>query len=349
MAAQTFDSIRKSLARGEIAPVYYLGGEDELRKDELIAEILDRAVEPATRDFNLDVRGAADVDAESLHALIETPPMLAARRGVVIRGVDQWRKNAKTWDVLHRYLAHPSATTVLILVQGGGEPLDAAVAAKARCGESGVLEREDLIAWVATRASQQRLALAPDAAAHLVDTVGSDTAQLAAELDKLGAAWGDRAVTADDVAQMVGVRHGETATDWVEAVLRRDTKRAVGLLDVVLPQSGVSAVKLVAVLGTNLVALRLARGLLDERTPPGRLAGRLLQELREIRPRLEGSWSALASTWAAAAPQWNAADVDAALCAAYEADRRLKSTGVTDERGTLTHLVLGLALRSAAA
>src|SRR5690242_4636739 len=246
MAAPSFDSLRKSISRGELAPVYYIGGGDELRKDELIETIVARAVPPEVRAFNVDSRSAADLNAESLHSLVETPPMLAERRAVVVRGLEQWRKNAKTWDILHKYLANPSPSTVLILVQGAGEALDPAIAAKAKSAESGTLDGEELQGWVAARAELVGVKLSRDAAEHLVVAVGSDTTQLAAELDKLAAARGDHPVTTDDVAQMVGIRHGETQTDWVDAVACRETKRALTLLDIVLPQSGVSGVRLVA-------------------------------------------------------------------------------------------------------
>lgn len=349
MAAPSFDSIRKSVTRGDLAPVYYIGGDDELRKDELIEAIVAKAVPPEVRSFNVDTRSAADLTGESLHALIETPPMLAERRAVVVRGLDQWRKNAKPWDVLHKYLANPSPTTVLVLVQGAGEALDAAVAGKAQSAASGTLDSEELLAWVAERARRGGITLGDDAAHHLVVTVGSDTTQLAAELDKLAAAHGDRPVTAEDVAQMVGVRHGETQNDWIDAVARRDTRKALALLDIVLPQSGVSGVRLVAALGTHLVGVRLGRSLLERGTSPSRLVGELMQQMRVIRPMLQGSWNGIAAVWAEAAPRWRADELDAALRATLDADRQLKSTTVTDERGVLMQLVLGLSVAERAA
>jgi DNA polymerase-3 subunit delta len=349
MAASSFDSIRKTIARGDIAPVYYVGGDDELRKDEFIDSIVHAVLPEGVRDFNLDVRSAADLNGESLYALVETPPMLAERRAVVIRGLEQWRKNAKVWEVLHRYLDQPSPTTLLVLVQSAGEPLDGAVAAKARCAESGLLEGEALLQWIGARAARVGVTLGAGSADHLIRAVGSDTSQLAAELDKLAAARGDRPVTTDDVAAMVGVRHGETQSDWIDAVARRDTKTALALLDIVLPQGGVSGVRMIAALGTQLVGLRLARALLDRGLPTSRLAGELLQQMRTIRPMLSGSWNTIAGVWASAAPSWKSDELDAALRAAYEADRQLKATTVTDERGALANLVLGLSLKELAA
>src|SRR6266568_5820898 len=95
MGALSFDALLRSLKQGVPDPVYYLHGDEDVLKDEAIRALLERAVEPAARDFNVDQRSAADLDAASFHALVNTPPMLAARRVVVIRGLEQLRKTAK--------------------------------------------------------------------------------------------------------------------------------------------------------------------------------------------------------------------------------------------------------------
>jgi DNA polymerase III subunit delta len=81
MAALTFEAVYRALKYGEIAPVYYLSGEADFLKDELVNAITRAAVDESGRDFNLDIRSAGDLDGEALHALVETPPMLASRRG----------------------------------------------------------------------------------------------------------------------------------------------------------------------------------------------------------------------------------------------------------------------------
>src|SRR6185436_17122309 len=128
MAAHTFDSIYRLTKKGEFSPVYYLTGEADVLKDELTDIIVEGAVPPAGRDFNVDIRSAGDVDGEALHALIETPPMLSDRRAVVLKNLEQWRANSKVWQVLYSYLKSPSPSTVLVLTHGAGEKIDRTVA-----------------------------------------------------------------------------------------------------------------------------------------------------------------------------------------------------------------------------
>ena len=44
--------------------VYYLFGEDDFLKDGATRDLIDAAVDPSTRDFNLEVRRAGELDAE---------------------------------------------------------------------------------------------------------------------------------------------------------------------------------------------------------------------------------------------------------------------------------------------
>ena len=349
MAPLQFDAARREIGRGDIAHVYYVTGSEDMLKDELVSAVVDATLDPASRDFNLDVRSAADLDGESLNALIETSPMLAERRVVVLRGLEQWRRNAKVWDVLRRYLRAPAPGTVLLLLHGDNE-VDPGIAAASTHVEPKPLAGDELREWASARAASRGIRLLPDALAHLVEAVGDDLAQLASEMDKLAAALGgERPVTTDQVAAFVGIRHGETLQDWVTAVLERDVVRAVALVEVVLPQSGVTAVRMVTALGTELVGLRLAAALAAQGTAGGRLKQALLQELRAARPSGVRDWSERAQSWANAVTRWTLAELDAAIEAAFDADVALKSTTVSDERGILRGLVLSLRRKEVAA
>src|SRR6266576_5607380 len=125
MGVLTFDALLRGIKRGALDPVYYLHGDEEVLKDEAVRALLDRAVEPGARDFNVDRPSVGGLDAETFHALVNTPPLLAATRAVVIRGVEQVKKTSSLYKELVRYLASPNPTTVLVLVQGSGERPDA--------------------------------------------------------------------------------------------------------------------------------------------------------------------------------------------------------------------------------
>jgi DNA polymerase-3 subunit delta len=290
------------------------------------------------------------LDPAALHALVNTPPLLAERRAVVIRGLEQLRKTAKVREELGRYLDSPNPTTLLVLVQGAGEPPDADLARRATVVAIEPLPPERLERWLAHRAGQLGATLAPDAVALLVSAVGNDLASLARELEKLAAVAADRTVTRDDVASLVGVRRGETVQDLVEAALERRASAAARLVEPVLEQAGMSGVRVVTALATALIGTALARAELDRGAPRARLDALLLAHLRATRPYGLGSWTDTAARWARWADVWSARELAHVLARALGTDRALKSSTVTDERGILLELVLACArLRQEAA
>lgn len=346
MAALTLDALLRSLKKGAPDPVYLLYGDEDVLKDEAVRALLDAAVDVAARDFNLDSRFAADLDAEALHTLLNTPPMLAERRAVVLRGVELLgKRKSKLRDELMRYLAAPSPTTVLVLVVSAGEDPDADVARRATAVACDALAPERVARWVSHHAATLKLTLAAEVVTLLVEAVGNDLTALARELEKLAALAGDRPVTAADVTALVGVRRGETVHDLVEAALERQAggARAAELVEPVLEQAGMSAVKIVSLLGTHLVGTALARAERDRGEGGARLEEAVLRQIQALRPYGLRNWRQEAARWARWSGLWTAAELSRRLRLALAADRALKSTTVTDDRGIVTQLVLSFA------
>src|SRR5207244_4855100 len=184
MGALTFDALLRSLKQGAPDPVYYLHGEEDVLKDEAVRVLLERAVDPAARDFNLDQRTAADLDPEAFNALVNTPPILAATRAVVLRGMEQLRKTAKVRQELLHYLDSPNPSTVLVLVHGTPEPPDAELLRRATAVEVAALPPERVERWMTHRAKQLGFTLTPEAGELLLASVGNDLSGLAREHEK---------------------------------------------------------------------------------------------------------------------------------------------------------------------
>src|SRR6267142_2302206 len=345
MASLTLDALLRGLKKGAPDPVYLLHGDEDVLKDEAVRALLDAAVDPAARDFNFDSLFAADLDAETFNALVNTSPMLAERRAVVLRGVDQLgKRKSKLRDELVRYLAAPNPSTVLILVAGAGEDPDAELARQATTVALAALEPERVPRWVTHHAGKLKLTLAPDAVDLLVAAVGNDLSGLARELEKLASLAVDRPATAADVTALVGVRHGETVHDLVEAALERRAARAAQLVEPVLEQAGMSGVKIVSLLGTHLVGTALARAERDRGVHVARLPDTIYRQMQGVRPYGVRSYKEEAARWTAWSALWTERELGRALRAALAADNALKTATVSDDRGIVTQLVLGFAV-----
>src|SRR6266566_144053 len=343
MGALTFDALLRSLKRGARDPVYNLYGDEDVLKDEAIRAVLDRAVEPGARDFNFDQRSAPDLDPEAFHALVNTPPLLATTRAVVLRAVDQVKKTTALYREIAAYLAAPNPTTILVLVQGAGEKPDAGLTRETTAVAVEPLPPERVARWLAHRAAELGLTIEPEATTLLLEAVGHDLGPLARELEKLAGAAVAAVVTRQDVAALVGVRRGEALPDLVAAALGHDPLAAAKLVEPVLQQAGMSGVRIVTALGTALVGTALARAELDRGVPPTRLPDVVFRHIAAARPFGLGNWKDEAARWARWATSWRGDALRAALRRALQADQALKSSTVSDDRAIVTELVLTLA------
>jgi DNA polymerase-3 subunit delta len=341
-------AFRQSLKSRSFAPAYYLFGDDEYLKEQAVRELVAAAVDPATRDFNLDVRGAADLDAAAIGSLVGTPPMMAARRVVVFRDVAAMKKGARA--ALERQLEAMRGTTapdvIVVLVAPGGEKAkaDKRLESLALAVEFAPLSGDRVPRWIVHHATTELgAAIEPGAVALLERAVGSDLPALAAELDKLASYAAGAPITEAAVADVVGIRHGETLGDFLDLVARRQASEALALLPHILEQPKVGAVPIVMALTTQTLALLHGAGLRARGTPAGRIEGAFFDLLKSAPSSMTGRpWGEATRAWAAALPTWDAPALHAALDALLAADIALKETRLSSDAQILTTLVLTL-------
>jgi DNA polymerase-3 subunit delta len=349
MPAQTYDALLRALSKGELAPVYYFYGPQDILKDEAVSLIVERALDPGLRDFNYDQRPAAQLDPESIFDLCTTLPMMADRRVVVIRDLEGWKRKPKARAAFLKYLERPARETIAILVQSAAEEEpDKELLRGAYAVACESLPAERARRWLLRRAGALGVVLEEAAAHHLVAVTEGDLGALASELQKL-AALAEGPLSAERVGELVGVRRGETVYDWRDAVLDGEPGKAVAMIARLLDQPGVTAVRLVTLLGTSLIGIGLARSHYDRGVRGGVLQQRMFEKIRAIRLFGLPEWKAESGRWAGWAASWPAGRTRAGVRAARNADLALKSTTVSDELGILTDLVLHLTVPQAEA
>ena len=118
MPSNALKTLRETLKRGSQGGAYYICGEDDFQKEDATKALINSAVDPSVRDFNLDVLRGSDVDSRAFESIVSSIPMMADKRVVVIRDTGALRKDAR--KAVERYLANPSADVVLLLVESSG-------------------------------------------------------------------------------------------------------------------------------------------------------------------------------------------------------------------------------------
>jgi DNA polymerase-3 subunit delta len=344
MSASPLKALRDAIKRRSFDGAYFITGEDDYQKDDAVRQLVDAALGPDLRDFNLDTRRAAELDAETLGVLLSTPPMMAERRVIVLRDIDALRKDAR--KALDQYLKSPAADLLLIMTATAGANGETDLKASTTVLEFDFLTGDRIPKWIAHYAtSVLGVPISAPAAELLQAAVGSDLHQLAGELDKLASYMQgrDEEISEDAVAAIVGVRRGETQADLLDAIADRNVSRSLELVFHVLAQPKTTAVSVVMALSTQMLAISWGRARLDEGLSRARLAqeyfDHLLKETRAFTGRPYGSATAV---WARAAERWSREELDRALDTLLEADAALKESRVSSEEQLLTTVVLSL-------
>ncbi len=342
MSAAAQRALHKAIASGSFDRAYLFYGENDFLKDAAARQIIDRAVDPGVRDFNVEIRRGTEVDAETIESLLGTPPMMADRRVVVLRDVGALKKPARA--ALDRYLAKPASDAVIVLVSAAssGAP-DKGLEAKTTAVEFPILTEDRIPKWIAHHVTTElRGSITPGAATLLLEAIGTDLPQIASELEKLmsyadGAEIDEAAVTA-----IVGIRHGETLADVLDAVAARDPIRAIALLPHVLSLPKTSAVSMVMALTTQMLALAWGRVLRDEGRSSSEVERAYFGLLKESSAMTGRPWGDAVRCWAKALDSWTSAELTRAIDALLVADVALKESRVSSDEQTLVTLILSM-------
>jgi DNA polymerase-3 subunit delta len=330
------------LKRKSLDGAYYICGEDEFQKEDATKKLIAAGLDPAVRDFNLDVVRGTDVDPKSFDGIVSSLPMMSERRVVVVRDVGGLKKEAK--KAVLSFLENPSPSVMVLLVESAGGKKDNDLANLATLLEFMPLTSEEIPDWINRWVSRElNLEISPGATELLHSAVGNDLHQMVMELDKLASFTGNRMITEEAVAAVVGVRRGETMIDLLDAIGRRDVKRSLDLLGHVLAQPKTTGVQIVMLLATQTVALAWGRAKLDEGVAAGRLQGEYFSLLKQSGSAYTGRpWGSAAAAWTSGAHAWDRESLERAFSALLTADVALKESRLSSEEQILTTLVLAM-------
>lgn len=280
------------------APVYVIVGSELLLVRQAEESLRLAVANGPTAAFNHAVFTAGEDAAMSFRDVAATAPMMAARRLVVIRQVQD--ANAALLDLVLAYVQAPCPSTVLVAV---GEKLPAASGGVDRgtrivnaVKKSGIVlkldgEGVDPAAFAATRATERGVRIDRDAAALIAAFVGGELALVAADVDKCADYVGAGGQITRAVVEEVCTTTAE-ADVWAltDAIVARDLDRGLETLHRLL-EDGEATHKLLASVAWQLrqvLALQdaLRRGLSERdanvRMPPAKL--RAIRELVQRRP-----------------------------------------------------------------
>lgn len=314
------DPLRKILDKGPRGGVFFLHGEDEYRKGEVLRELIEAHLDPATRDFNLDVVTGSEVSVEDLARIVATPPMMADWRVVVVRGAEAFAGSPKARELVLRLAESPPAGLALILAARIPERSKAKfygdLRKTAQTVEFKALTPNDVPGWLMEQA-ELRFAVPMDveAARALAQAIGTDLGILSQEMEKLAGVAGEEGrITLEHVRAAGTILPRQDRWQWFDLVGDRRFEEAATGLHILLAQ-GETGVALTIGLATHMLRL----GLTVEQGPDA------LERVLPPRQR----W--LSRPIAKQARGWTSGTIRDAVLGLQRVDRLLKASSLSDE------------------
>lgn len=310
----------KSLRDGDPQGVYFLYGDEEFRKEAAVRALVDRALDPATRDFNLDQLSGPDLTPEQLASVLATPPMMAERRVVVVQQAEALTASSTLRKIVLECASSPPGGLVLILQATLPERTKARFYTDLRKATTAVefksVGLDEAPPWLVTWARDELGVDLEEAAARaLTAAVGSELGVLTQEVRKLATMVGEGEVITTAAVERGGlVLPRQDRWAWFDLVGSRDLAPALAGLPVLLAH-GESPVGLTIGLGTHLLRLGVAieggTGALERALPPYQ---------RFLARRLAGQ-----------AKRWTGQELATAVRGLERLDRLLKASSLPGE------------------
>jgi DNA polymerase-3 subunit delta len=238
-----------------------------------VSSIRDRAVPEATRAFNYDIVDAKGCSAARILGAAQTLPMMAERRMVLVRDIQQLA--ADELIKLVPYLADPSPSTVLVTT---APKVDKrlkffATARKARQLHE-LSPPRNVVGWAREEADRQGVDIDQGAIKRLADVVGNDLSRLALSIEQLSLYASGRGIRADDVDELIAETREHTVFELTDAIGAADRIRAMTAVVALFDQQQ-SPIGVVVMLARHVRQMMMAQLALRDRVPRNELSRRL--------------------------------------------------------------------------
>lgn len=229
MAVWDERKFNESLAQGQTQPLYLLFGEEVYLLNEAVNGLMRVALGEGLSDFNLNIFYGQDATAGQVRDAVETLPMMAQRRVVVLKEGQDFsdRDLEELLPVVHQ----PVESTTFIVVN---TKVDKRKRFFKDFQKTGVVVEfrkpfeEQIPAWIKYIGQKHGLMIGEAEAQMLHQMVGSTLLSLDNEVRKLSQYLGERKkVTVEDIQKVVSHARVDSVFDLANAIGERDQVSAL--------------------------------------------------------------------------------------------------------------------------
>ncbi len=267
------EEFNRAVARGEFAPLYLLYGDEPYLVERAVKKLLERAVDPGFRDFNLNVFYGNECKGAEVFGAAQTLPMFADLRVVLVKKGGEL--SAGAMEILLCYLQDPSPSTCLVLQAEKIDGRKKFFAEFKKRGELVEFKRpyeNQLGPYVRdeVRAAGKKIdAAAADLLAYLV---GNNLQELVSQIEKLCTYCGKQEVIGvAEVQAIVSDTKVENVFEFTDALGSKDLGKSLAMLTSLL-RDGEVPLRILGAVARHYRQLWQVRELQNRKIPAGELA-----------------------------------------------------------------------------
>jgi DNA polymerase-3 subunit delta len=225
---KTYDQILNEIHQKQLAPVYFLTGDEPYFIDMISDTIENEALDEADRAFNQIVVYGRDVDVETIANHARSFPMMGERMVVIVKEA----QDVKNLEEFEKYLETIPDTTVLVFVYKY-KKFDKRKTLAKKIDKMGVwfeskkLYDSNIPGWIQSYLKGEGYSITPKATQMLADFLGTDLHKIANELKKLTIALPkNKSIDDADVERNIGISKDYNVFELQNAIGSRDVLKA---------------------------------------------------------------------------------------------------------------------------
>lgn len=237
----TFTQLTKEIKGGQFRNIYVLQGEEPYYIDRLQQMIIDTALTPDQRDFNLTLFYGNTANVREVISACRQYPAFSEHKVVVVREAQLIPKqpgHKDDLDMLASYAQKPLPSTILVICHKGATLKSKPFTDELKASKTGVIfdsnkvrEGRDLYTLIGNYAASLGCNIDSKATSMLADHIGADIARLFSELDKLAMLADDKNITPLLIEQNIGISKDFNNFELEEALSKRDAVKALRIVD----------------------------------------------------------------------------------------------------------------------
>lgn len=312
---QLYSQIEKNLEAQSFHPLYFFFGEEPYLVNQAVTYLKVCALHGGAADFNYSSYYASDADILQVRDEVETLPMMAPRRLVILKEVQDLTD--KEWTTLEPLFKTPVESTVFILVGG---KIDKRKKFYKQLSEKAIFVEfkkpfeNQISGWIRHICKGHGLTISDEGLQLTHRLVGNQLTEIESEISKVKDYLGERThIELEDVAQCVSKKREENVFELTESLGQGDRVQSLVHLVQLLDQ-GQNEVGIVSLVARHMRILLMIR----QGTEQG-MAGQKLASYAQVP-------SYYLQDYINQARRWTDRKLEHCLLTLAETDRALKSS-----------------------